>query len=173
MQTVKANVREATGGRLLTATHCMQVVAVVLFSVLFLGAGDDAEARFNTIGHKKLICVCGGCNQILLECNHVGCTYSDKMRNELIAAVSRGDSNDLVLQAFVQKYGPTVLAAPTTTGFNLIAWFMPIAVLLAGFAFAGMIVMSWKNKPLLPAEAAASTGQLEEFREQARRETEL
>src|SRR5260370_20724913 len=172
MQTVKANVREATGGRLLTATHCMQVVAVVLFSVLFLGAGDDAEARFNTIGHKKLICVCG-CNQILLECNHVGCTYSDKMRNELIAAVSRGDSNDLVLHAFVQKYGPTVLAAPTTTGFNLIAWFMPIAVLLAGFAFAGMIVMSWKNKPLLPAEAAASTGQLEEFREQARRETEL
>src|SRR5260370_28197503 len=104
MQTVKANVREATGGRLLTATRWMQVVAVVLFSVFFLGAGDDAEARFNTIGHKKLICVCGGCNQILLECNHVGCTYSDKMRNELIAAGSRGDSNDLGLQAFFHEY---------------------------------------------------------------------
>jgi cytochrome c-type biogenesis protein CcmH len=162
----------ATHRRLLTATRWMQVIAVVLFSVFFLGAGDDFEARFNTLGHKKLICVCG-CNQILLECNHVGCTYSDRMRNELIAAVQRGDSDDLVLQAFVQKYGPIVLAAPTTTGFNRIAWIMPFAVLLAGFAFAGMIVQSWKNKPLLSPGTPGPRGQLEEFREQARRETEL
>jgi len=109
----------------------------------------------------------------LLECNHVGCTYSDRMRNELIAAVQRGDSDDLVLQAFVQKYGPIVLAAPTATGFNRIAWIMPFAVLLAGFAFAGMIVLSWKNKPLLAPGTPAPGGPLEQFREQARRETDI
>ncbi|HZR29466.1 MAG TPA: cytochrome c-type biogenesis protein CcmH, partial [Terriglobales bacterium] len=98
---------------------------------------------------------------------------SDRMRNELIAAVQRGDNDDLVLQAFVQKYGPTVLAAPTTTGFNRIAWIMPFAVLLAGFAFAGMIVLSWKNKPLLQPGTVGSSGPLEQFREQARRETEI
>ena len=57
------------------------------------------------------MCICG-CGQILLECNHVGCPDSDGMRNELMTAVSRGDSDSLVEQAFVQKYGPTVLAAP-------------------------------------------------------------
>src|SRR5258708_37806023 len=82
MQTVKANVREATGGRLLTATRWMQVVAVVLFSVFFLGAGGHAEARFNTIGHKKLICVCGGFHQALLGWTHAGWTYSHKMRSD-------------------------------------------------------------------------------------------
>ena len=51
------------------------------------------------------MCACG-CRQILLECNHVGCSYSDRMRDELSTALTRGDSDDLVLQAFVQKYGP-------------------------------------------------------------------
>jgi hypothetical protein len=70
------------------------------------GAGEPAS-RFKELGHQ-LMCICG-CNQILLECNHVGCPDSDGMRNELMAAVSRGDSDSLVEQAFVQKYGPTVL----------------------------------------------------------------
>lgn len=162
---------------LLTTWHWMgtrrlQITAVVLLAIVFLGAGDSLEARFNNIGHKKLICPCS-CGQLLLECNHVGCTYSDTMRNELMAALGRGDSDDLVLQAFVQKYGPTVLAAPTTTGFNLVAWITPFAVLLAGFVFAALIVGSWKSRPLSQPEPARSGAPLDEFREQARRETEL
>src|SRR5438128_378383 len=92
-------------------------LSIAIFGVM--GTSDDA--RFNSVGHK-LVCVCGFCNQILLECNHVGCTYSDRMRNELAAALSRGDSDDLAMQAFVQKYGAIVLAAPTATGFNRLAW---------------------------------------------------
>ena len=34
------------------------------------------------------------------------------MRDELMAGIERGDSDSLVLQSFVQKYGNTVLAAP-------------------------------------------------------------
>ena len=94
-----------------------------------MGAGDT-DARFNRLGHQ-LMCMCG-CNQVLLECNHVGCPYSDRMRHELMAAIQRGDSDNLVLQSFVQKYGNTVLAAPTTTGFNRIAWIMPFVIFTLG-----------------------------------------
>jgi cytochrome c-type biogenesis protein CcmH/NrfF len=97
----------------------------------FIGAGDPAT-RFTEIGHR-MMCICG-CNQILLECNHVGCPDSDGMRNELMAAVSRGDSDSLVEQAFVQKYGPTVLAAPTTQGFDRAAYIVPFAALFLGSA---------------------------------------
>ena len=96
-----------------------------------LGAGDEG-ARFNSLGHR-LMCVCG-CSQILLECNHVGCTYSDRMRGELMAGLDRGENDDLTLQDFVQKYGPTVLAAPTATGFNRVAWIMPFLALVLGLA---------------------------------------
>ncbi len=96
---------------------------------MLMGAGDQA-ARFNDLGHR-MMCVCG-CNQILLECNHVGCTYSDRMRAELVAAVDRGDNDDLTLQSFVQKYGPPVLAAPTKTGFDRVAWVAPYLALVLG-----------------------------------------
>ncbi len=86
----------------------MAMLCLIVFALL--GAGDEG-ARFNNLGHR-LMCVCG-CNQILLECNHVGCTYSDRMRGELMAGLDRGENDDLTLQDFVQKYGPTVLAAPT------------------------------------------------------------
>ena len=120
------------------------------------------------------MCICG-CGQILLECNHVGCPDSDGMRNELMAAVSRGDSDSLVEQSFVQKYGPTVLAAPTTSGFDSTAWIMPIVALFVGFGIVILVVRSWKNRPT-PALAGgvrpARGAELDQFREQAQKETE-
>jgi cytochrome c-type biogenesis protein CcmH/NrfF len=139
----------------------------------FLGAGDEA-ARFNDLGHR-MMCVCG-CSQILLECNHVGCKYSDNMRGELMAALDRGDSDDLALQAFVQKYGTTVIAAPTTTGFNRVAWIMPYLALVLGLTTVVLIVRTWRNRPLvLPAGSVTpvSGAELEHFRAEARKDTEV
>jgi cytochrome c-type biogenesis protein CcmH len=148
---------------------------LLLCAALFalLGAGDPAT-RFNEIGHR-MMCVCG-CNQILLECNHVGCPDSDGMRNELMASVSRGDSDSLVEQGFVQKYGPTVLAAPTTKGFDRVAYILPFVALFLGFGLVIMIVRSWKNRPA-PAIAGGlhpvRGAELEQFRDQAGKETDL
>ncbi len=147
-----------------------QLLLVALLAMLFLGA--DTDARFNKLGHG-LMCMCG-CNQILLECNHVGCTYSERMRNELIAGLERGDSDSLVLQSFVQKYGNTVLAAPTTTGFNRVAWIMPFAVFAAALALTIWFVRLWKSRavaqPVPPPNLGAT--ELDELRKKARQETE-
>jgi cytochrome c-type biogenesis protein CcmH/NrfF len=147
--------------------------AILGLAVMVLMGASDEDARFSNLGHK-LMCVCG-CNQVLLECNHVGCNYSDRMRGELAASMERGDSDGLVLQSFVQRYGPTVLIAPTTTGFNRIAWVMPYLVLALGLATVVFIVRSWKMRPLsFPGGAAPVSGvELEHFREQARKETEI
>jgi len=139
----------------------------------FTGAGDPAT-RFNELGHQ-MMCICG-CGQILLECNHVGCPDSDGMRNELMIAVNRGDSDSLVEQSFVQKYGPTVLAAPTTTGFDRTAWIVPFVALALGLSIVVLVIRAWKNRPapaiadgLRPVRGA----ELEQFRDQARKETDL
>ncbi len=155
-----------------TSRRGAQLAVVILAIFLFMGAGDDA--RFNKIGHA-MMCTCG-CGQVLLECNHVGCQSSDKMRNELIAALDRGDNDDLIMQGFVQNYGPTVIAAPTATGFNRVAWIMPFLALALGMAFVVMVVRSWKNKPA-PALAdgiiVSHSGDLDDFKNKARRETGL
>jgi cytochrome c-type biogenesis protein CcmH len=153
--------------------NAMQAVAASAAVVLLLGAGDPAT-RFSEIGHQ-MMCVCG-CNQILLECNHVGCPASDGMRNELMTSLNRGDSDSLVEQAFVQKYGPTVLAAPTTNGFDRAAYIVPVAALILGFGLIGLVIRAWKNRPA-PAIAGGLRSvrgiALEQFREQARREADL
>ncbi|MCI0351832.1 MAG: cytochrome c-type biogenesis protein CcmH [Acidobacteriales bacterium] len=144
-----------------------QLFAVFMLTLALVGAGDDA--RFNELGHK-MMCACG-CRQILLQCNHVGCQYSDRMRNELSAGLARGDSDDLVLQAFVQKYGQTVLAAPTTSGFNWVAWIMPFVVFIAGIAAAIVVMLRWKSLPQTEAATAGGATVPDQFRQQARKET--
>ncbi len=149
--------------------HAVILCAAVF---LFLGAGDT-DARFKDLGHR-MMCVCG-CRQILLECNHDGCTYSVKMRDQLQAALDKGNNDDLTLQGFVQEYGPTVIAAPTATGFNRVAWIMPFAVLALGITFVIYVVRSWKNRPtpaLADGIAIPPGSELEEFRRKARRETD-
>ena len=147
------------------------VVAAAVF--VLLGAGDRLT-RFSEIGHR-MMCVCG-CNQSLIECNHVGCVASDGMRNELMASLARGDSDSLVEQGFVQKYGPTVLAAPTTTGFDQAAYIVPLAAVTLGFGVIAVVIYAWKNRsaPITASGLRSIRGpKLERFRAQARRETTL
>ena len=97
------------------------------------------------------------------------------MRDELMAAVTRGDSDSLVQQAFVQKYGPTVLAAPTTRGFDRTAWIFPFIAFAVGVAAVVFVLRAWKNRPT-PATASGPTvasEDLERFRRQADQETDL
>jgi cytochrome c-type biogenesis protein CcmH len=148
-----------------------QVALVAVLVMLFMGA--DSDARFNKVGHQ-LMCMCG-CNQVLLECNHVGCTYSDRMRNELTAGIDRGDNDSLVLQSFVQKYGNTVLSAPTTTGFNRIAWIMPFAVFALACIMTVWLVRIWRSRAVTQtvAHPRLKAEELDELKKKARQETEF
>jgi len=148
-----------------------QLALIAILALTFLGASDSAT-RFNALGHG-MICPCG-CNQILLECNHVGCQYSDRMRGELQAMIDKGQADEAITQAFVLKYGNTILAAPTKTGFNLVAWVVPFVVLGLAIFFAALVVRRWRvDDVLAPAAAPGGVPDFEHYREQARRETEL
>src|SRR6202047_5641282 len=157
-----------------TQTARLLQCGLLCLAVFALTGASDPATRFNELGHQ-MMCICS-CNQILLECNHVGCPDSDGMRNELMASVSRGESDSLVEQGFVQKYGPTVPAAPTTKGFDSAGYIVPPVVLILGFGLIVLVIRSWKNRPapaiadgLRPVRGA----ELEQFRDQASKETDL
>lgn len=138
----------------MTKTHtCFRPIIGAAVAVLFLisvllGYSLTVRAqeteRAKTLG-QKLLCVCG-CNQILTACNHVGCTYSHGMLKELDDRVARNEPDDLTIQAFVQEYGQTVLAAPPTTGFNRAAWIMPIVVPLIALYLFFELVRRWRQR---------------------------
>jgi cytochrome c-type biogenesis protein CcmH/NrfF len=153
----------------------VRLLAVLCLGILILmGAGDD-NTRVDRLGHQ-MMCACGACNQYLLECNHVGCAYSSRMRQELTAAVDSGKSDSSILQFFVEKYGATVLAAPTKTGFDHIAWIIPYVVLLLGVGIVIVAVHSWRTRRVVvqsSGELHLSSTELDRFRAQARKETEI
>jgi cytochrome c-type biogenesis protein CcmH/NrfF len=98
------------------------------------------------------------------------------MRQELASGIDQGKSDDAILTAFIEKYGTTVLASPTHSGFDRVAWFMPIFLLVVGVGGCVWVVHVWhKRQPTAPGLASARQGTdaLSRFREQARKETEL
>src|ERR1700691_187471 len=60
---------------------------------------------------EKLMCMCG-CGQILTQCNHINCPSSGPMLKELDAHEAKGESDDLIIQDFVQEYGEKAMSAP-------------------------------------------------------------
>jgi len=150
-------------------SYFSRALAVIVVAVLTMGSASTA-VRYNDLGHK-MMCVCG-CNQILIECNHLGCPDSDRMLGELRVSLAGGSSDDAILTAFQDKYGPTVLAAPMLTKFNIVAWIVPPAVLILGIAATVILVRKWR----LRAAAAPAVPRATEFpamRERIRRETQL
>ena len=148
----------------------VMVIAVVAFAML--GAQSDQRARYTKLGHA-LMCECG-CGQILLECNHVGCTVSDKMAKQLRSMIDKGQSDDQIKDAFVQEYGVVVLAAPTNKGFDRVAWITPFVVFGLGMLAVVYVVKTWKNRQSAAAVIAnAAPEEMDEMKRRAREETEV
>ena len=143
----------------------VQAGALALAVCFSLGA-TDAGSRFNDLGHR-LMCTCG-CAQLLGECNHVGCPESGRERDELKALIADGKSDKEIMTWFSAKYGATMLAAPTTQGFDLVAWIAPFAVFGAALLGTILLVRRW-SVGRTQAAAGADVGSLDPA-EQARRE---
>jgi cytochrome c-type biogenesis protein CcmH len=142
---------------------------LAVLCVLTLGTADT-QARFSDLGHK-LMCMCG-CNQILLECDHIGCPDAGKESQELRAAIGAGESDTAVMEAFQAEYGPTVLAAPWLSRFNIVAWVVPPALLLLGLLGTFFLVRKWRlraaSMPVVPDDPESM-----DLRERIRKETQI
>jgi cytochrome c-type biogenesis protein CcmH len=149
--------------------------AALAICVCFSLGATDASARYNDLNHR-MMCTCG-CAEILGECNHVGCPNSGPMLDELTAAIAAGTGNEEILASFAGKYGATVLAAPTTHGFDLVGWIAPFAVFAAALLGTVLLVRRWKIDPNASqgataiADAAMIDPEAKALREQIRRET--
>jgi cytochrome c-type biogenesis protein CcmH len=160
-------------------------VATSAIGLMFpLGAGArQAQAqtgRGQAIG-GKFMCMCG-CNQVLTQCNHVGCTVSTGMLKEIDDAVTRGDSDDVITQSLVQEFGTKVYAEPPKSGLSLVAWMLPSIYLVIGTVVVIFVISRWRGRVhdgLTPAGAGGkvahpgiSAAELERARQRVARETE-
>jgi cytochrome c-type biogenesis protein CcmH/NrfF len=150
--------------------------AVVAAAICFSIGATTPSGRLYDLDHR-LMCTCG-CAQILGECNHVGCTQSAQELNELRADIAAGMSDQQIFNAFIAKYGATVLAAPPAHGFDLVAWIAPFAVFVAALLGTILLIRRWggwggKPQTAVTTDSALLNPEERERLERIRRETDI
>jgi len=147
--------------------------------------GEVQEADHTHLVGMKVRCMCGGCNDSAGGCYHVGGAFSGPcdtalgMLKKIDARIAKGDSDDLIVQSFVQEYGQAVLTEPPHSGFGRVAWWIPAVALIGGFALVLGVISKWRKR-LSPEPALAGAGNarpvsaelLERARKQAASDTE-
>jgi cytochrome c-type biogenesis protein CcmH len=101
----------------------------------------------------------------------VGCPNSTGELNELRAGIDAGHSDKEILDSFVAKYGAIVLAAPTTHGFDLVAWIAPFAVFGAALLGTILLVRRWANVSIGKTQAVLAGVDSGDNADRERRET--
>jgi cytochrome c-type biogenesis protein CcmH len=97
---------------------------------------------------KKLNCpVCQGYN--LYDCPTELC---EQLRQQISDRLARGETEQQIVQHFVDQYGEQALNAPPPTGFNLLGWTMPAV----GFAL-GVVVFVVVLRSLVRRRATVAT----------------
>ncbi|HKD68091.1 MAG TPA: cytochrome c-type biogenesis protein CcmH [Candidatus Binataceae bacterium] len=123
----------------------MLVMFAVVLSALAPGAsGAPARTTVQEVG-EGLTCQCG-CGLTVANCNHPSCGFAIPTRGEIAAMIQKGMSRAQILAEFRHKYGEKVLSAPTTEGFNLLAWVIPYVAVGAGMVLVLIAVARWRRR---------------------------
>ena len=113
-----------------------------------------AEASPQALIESRLMCYCGCADLTVRVCT---CGTADGIRREIAQRLADGETAEQVTAAFVARYGEKILSAPTTSGFNLLAWVTPFAVLLAAGAGLAIAVHRWGSRAPAGATPSGST----------------
>jgi cytochrome c-type biogenesis protein CcmH len=123
---------------------------------VWLLCGLPAPAAFDEAEYEKaartILCDCGCHPQSVHDC---ACGRAAEMRREIAAMIEQGRSGEEVIGLYVQQHGEKIRIAPTTRGFNLVAWLGPLAGLVLATACLVLLERRWSRRPpVAPAPPA-------------------
>ena len=115
---------------------CALGLVAVWYPAAALGQGAEELEREAQAIDRMLMCpVCPAetIDQAQVE-------ISFQMRALVREMLAQGRSRDEVLDYFVDRYGPGILAAPPKSGANLLAWILPVVGVVAGLGAVALVV---------------------------------
>ncbi len=129
-----------------------------------------AETPTNAEVSEGLTCQCG-CGLTVANCNMPTCGFSVPMRRDIDRMIGEGKTRAQIIAFYRTQYGEKVLSAPTTEGFNILAWTMPFIALAVGGGLMVVAVGRWHSSSP-PAPADSKQGAQPSFDPELRRKLE-
>jgi cytochrome c-type biogenesis protein CcmH/NrfF len=121
---------------------------------------------------EALTCQCG-CGLTVHSCNHLQCPSGIPLKKEIAAEIAKGGTREAVLTHFAQKYGEKILSAPTTSGFNLVAWVTPFAAIFIAAAVIVLFIRRWRRRAVPAAVIETPVPDRDDAERRARLRAEL
>jgi cytochrome c-type biogenesis protein CcmH/NrfF len=108
-----------------------------------VAAGQAAASEQHpTLSEIEGEVLCVSCNQPLDMSNG---PFADRERAIIRHWIAAGYTKSQIEQKLVQQFGERVLLSPPDSGFNILAWWLPIVGILAGAAAIGYGVWRWSR----------------------------
>ena len=141
----------------------LSATVLLLLGIVVAGCGGGGELALEKRAQsidKSLICpVCPG---ETIDQSQV--QLAQQMRVLVREQLAEGWSRQRILDYFVDSYGEDVLAEPPKSGFNLIAWFVPIVAIAAALLLLAVVIVAMRRSAsALPAPAGPGDLELEPY----------
>lgn len=144
--------------------RALTVVLTVAVLLALLGAGsaaaEDLTSEQEALARKiegELIAPC--CNTQTVDVHES--EAAELIKSQIRMMVAQGKAEDEIMETFVAQYGETILAAPRASGFNLVAYVLPVVIALIAAAAIAYMVIRWRRRPAevetvpVPVESSA------------------
>ena len=128
----------------------MRLAALSMFAVLMLAAPAYGAVSFTDVEDEVMCTVCG----TPLNLAPQDAPFAQRERAYIRRLIAQGESKEQIKDALAKQYGDEVLGLPKNEGFNLAAYLVPIAVILAAAVLILFALTRWR-RPRRPAPAGA------------------
>jgi cytochrome c-type biogenesis protein CcmH len=117
------------------------LLAVLITCVALATAATAAGATSPADLEAEL--VCPTCKTTLDQSD---APVARRMKQIIRTRLAEGASEQEIKDELVAQFGPGVLAEPPKSGFDLLAWVVPLAVLGAGAVGVGAVAWGWSHR---------------------------
>ena len=120
------------------------IAAIWSFMILADARNETLDQRVHDVASQLKCPVCQG-----ESVADSPATISQQMRAVIRQQLQSGKSEQEVIQYFVDRYGEQIVWSPPWQGFTLLAWLVPIALLLVGAFLLFTVLRSWRTAPFI------------------------
>jgi cytochrome c-type biogenesis protein CcmH len=118
-------------------TRALALVALVAALVAAPAMAGPSPADLES----ELVCpVCG------TTLDQSDAPVAQRMKQYIRQRLAAGATEKQIKAELVSQFGPGVLAEPPKSGFDLLAWLVPLAVLFGGALGVGLVAWAWSRR---------------------------